>query len=99
MCRLCADRAVGHEEGGSFSTLDPMSLIRTEELTKRFGHVTAVESLSVDVATGVTGLVGANGAGKSTLLKILLGLLPATEGTATSRVLSARRMEAAAKST
>ena len=64
------------------STLDPMSLIRTEGLTKRFGPVTAVEGLTVDVQPGVTGLVGANGAGKSTLLKILLGLLPATEGTA-----------------
>ena len=59
-----------------------MSLIKTEVLTKRFGSVTAVESLTVDVQPGVTGLVGANGAGKSTLLKILLGLLPATEGTA-----------------
>jgi ABC-2 type transport system ATP-binding protein len=60
-----------------------VSLIQTEGLTKRFGPVTAVEGLSVDVPTGVTGLVGANGAGKSTLLKILLGLLPATEGRAT----------------
>jgi ABC-2 type transport system ATP-binding protein len=58
------------------------ALIRTDGLTKRFGSVTAVEELSVDVEPGVTGLVGANGAGKSTLLKILLGLLPATEGTA-----------------
>jgi ABC-2 type transport system ATP-binding protein len=59
-----------------------MSLIRTDGLTKRFGSVTAVEGLTVDVEPGVTGLVGANGAGKSTLLKILLGLLPATEGAA-----------------
>ncbi|HET6561779.1 MAG TPA: ABC transporter ATP-binding protein [Marmoricola sp.] len=59
-----------------------MSLIRTDGLTKRFGPVTAVEELTVEVAAGVTGLVGANGAGKSTLLKILLGLLPATEGSA-----------------
>jgi len=59
-----------------------VALIQTEGLTKRFGAVTAVDALSVDVAPGVTGLVGANGAGKSTLLKILLGLLPATEGTA-----------------
>jgi ABC-2 type transport system ATP-binding protein len=35
------------------------------------------------VSTGGTGLVGSNGAGKSTLLKILLGLLPATAGSAT----------------
>ena len=59
-----------------------MSLIQTEGLTKRFGQITAVDALTVDVSEGVTGLVGANGAGKSTLLKILLGLLPATEGRA-----------------
>ena len=58
-------------------------LIQTMGLTKRFGAVTAVNELTVDVSTGVTGLVGANGAGKSTLLKIFLGLLPATAGTAT----------------
>jgi len=48
----------------------------------RFGHVTALDGLTVDLPEGVTGLVGANGAGKSTLLKILLGLLPATSGRA-----------------
>ncbi|WP_345771812.1 ABC transporter ATP-binding protein [Geodermatophilus sabuli] len=55
-------------------------LIATSGLTRRFGAVTAVDDLTVDVAPGVVGLVGANGAGKSTLLKILLGLLPATSG-------------------
>ena len=55
-------------------------MIRTDGLTKRFGSVTALEGLTLDVESGVTGLVGANGAGKSTLLKILLGLLPATDG-------------------
>jgi ABC-2 type transport system ATP-binding protein len=59
-----------------------VSLIQTEGLIKRFGPVIAVDSLTVDVSAGVTGLVGANGAGKSTLLKILLGLLPATAGSA-----------------
>jgi ABC-2 type transport system ATP-binding protein len=59
-----------------------VSLIQTEGLTKRFGSITAVDALTVDVSTGVTGLVGANGAGKSTLIKILLGLSPATEGRA-----------------
>lgn len=59
-----------------------MSLIITHGLTKRFGRVTAVADLSVDVAPGVVGLVGANGAGKSTLLKMLLGLLPPTSGKA-----------------
>jgi ABC-2 type transport system ATP-binding protein len=59
------------------------SLIVTEGLTKRFGHVTAVSDLTVGIGAGVVGLIGANGAGKSTLIKILLGLLPATEGQAT----------------
>jgi ABC-2 type transport system ATP-binding protein len=59
-----------------------VSLIEIEGLTKRFGAVTAVDQLTVDVSPGVTGLVGANGAGKSTLLKILLGLLPPTAGRA-----------------
>ena len=59
-----------------------MSLITTAGLTKRYGSVLAVSDLTVDVQAGVVGLVGANGAGKSTLLKMLLGLLPATSGSA-----------------
>ncbi|MBB4887807.1 ABC-2 type transport system ATP-binding protein [Streptomyces netropsis] len=59
-----------------------MTVIATESLSKRFPRVTALDRLSVDIAPGVTGLVGANGAGKSTLIKILLGLSPATEGRA-----------------
>jgi ABC-2 type transport system ATP-binding protein len=57
-------------------------VIATAGLTKRFPRVTALDNLSIEVGAGVTGLVGANGAGKSTLIKILLGLLPATSGTA-----------------
>ncbi|NPC97089.1 ABC transporter ATP-binding protein [Nocardioides sp. zg-DK7169] len=59
-----------------------MAVIETAGLTKQYPGVTALDSLDVRVEDGVTGLVGANGAGKSTLLKILLGLLPATSGSA-----------------
>jgi ABC-2 type transport system ATP-binding protein len=59
-----------------------VSVIATSELTKVFPRVTALDALTITVAEGVTGLVGANGAGKSTLIKILLGLLPATSGSA-----------------
>ncbi|WP_018222696.1 ABC transporter ATP-binding protein [Salinispora pacifica] len=58
-----------------------MALIATESLTKTYrGGVTALADLTVVVEPGVVGLVGANGAGKSTLIKILLGLLPPTNG-------------------
>ena len=60
------------------------AVIETTALTKVYpGDVTALDGLTVSVQPGVTGLVGANGAGKSTLIKILLGLLPPTEGQAT----------------
>ncbi|WP_211199014.1 ABC transporter ATP-binding protein [Phytoactinopolyspora limicola] len=57
-----------------------MSVIATNELTKRYPGVTALDRLTVEVQPGVVGLVGANGAGKSTLIKILLGLTEATSG-------------------
>ncbi|WP_312886933.1 ABC transporter ATP-binding protein [Actinocrinis puniceicyclus] len=60
-----------------------MSVIETQDLGKRYpGGVTALAGLTVSVEPGITGLVGANGAGKSTLIKILLGLLPPSDGTA-----------------
>ncbi|MFC5815674.1 ABC transporter ATP-binding protein [Nonomuraea harbinensis] len=59
-----------------------MHILAIEGLTKRFPTVTALDRLTVTVGPGVTGLVGANGAGKSTLIKILLGLLPVSEGRA-----------------
>ena len=53
-------------------------------VTKRFGSVTAVSDLTARVEPGqVTGFLGPNGAGKTTTLRILLGLVRATEGTAT----------------
>ncbi|WP_078559409.1 ABC transporter ATP-binding protein [Streptomyces sp. PRh5] len=64
------------------TTVERVTVIATESLSKRFPRVTALDRLSVDIAPGVTGLVGANGAGKSTLIKILLGLSPASEGRA-----------------
>jgi ABC-2 type transport system ATP-binding protein len=63
---------------------DPPSaepLIEAMSLTKRYPNgVTALTNLTLDVESGIIGLVGANGAGKSTLIKILLGLLEPTEG-------------------
>jgi len=59
------------------------AVIDATALTKVYpGGVTALDGLTVPVAPGITGLIGANGAGKSTLIKILLGLLAPTGGTA-----------------
>jgi len=61
-----------------------MSVVTTSALTRRFGAVTALDSLTVELPpTGVIGLVGPNGSGKSTLIRILLGLIRPTSGSAT----------------
>jgi ABC-2 type transport system ATP-binding protein len=61
-----------------------MSVLTTSELTRRFGPVTALDRLTVDLpSAGVIGLVGPNGSGKSTLIRILLGLIRPTAGSAT----------------
>jgi ABC-2 type transport system ATP-binding protein len=60
----------------------PMAFLKTDALTKRYGSVTALDSLDLELSPGIIGLVGANGAGKSTLIKILLGLLKPTGGSA-----------------
>lgn len=60
-----------------------MALVETQALTKRYGSIVALDQLSLELEPGIIGLVGANGAGKSTLLKLLLGLIPATSGSAT----------------
>jgi ABC-2 type transport system ATP-binding protein len=59
-------------------------MIRTSNLTKRYGGTTAVDGLSVEVSPGrVTGFLGPNGAGKSTTLRLILGLDAPTNGSAT----------------
>ncbi|HET7027892.1 MAG TPA: ABC transporter ATP-binding protein [Candidatus Limnocylindrales bacterium] len=59
-----------------------MPLIALEALTRRFGQVTALDDVTLELEPGIIGLVGANGAGKTTLIKILLGLLEPTSGRA-----------------
>jgi ABC-2 type transport system ATP-binding protein len=61
------------------------AVIETRALTKVYPgktSVTALDGLTIRVAPGVTGLVGANGAGKSTMIKILLGLISPIKGQA-----------------
>lgn len=58
-------------------------VIETNNLTKRFGNFTAVDSISFNVEKGeIFGFLGANGAGKTTAMKMLCGLWSPTSGTA-----------------
>ena len=61
-----------------------MYILETKSLTRRFGGLTAVDTVDISVQEGeIFGLLGPNGAGKSTTLKMLTTLLPPTSGTAT----------------
>jgi ABC-2 type transport system ATP-binding protein len=60
-----------------------MQAIRTENLTKQFGPLTAVEGLTLDVAEGeIFGLVGPDGAGKTTTMRLLTSIMEPTRGEA-----------------
>jgi len=58
-----------------------MTLLRTDGLTKRFGGLTAVDSVDFELAADeCCSLIGPNGAGKTTFFNLLTGTLSATEG-------------------
>jgi branched-chain amino acid transport system ATP-binding protein len=59
-------------------------MLKVENLVTRFGHVVAIDSVSVSVAESkITTVIGANGAGKSTLLRTISGLEKPARGTIT----------------
>ena len=56
-------------------------MIKVDNLSKFYGDVEAVKSISFELNDGeVVGFLGANGAGKSTTLKVMTGYLRATSG-------------------
>jgi ABC-2 type transport system ATP-binding protein len=60
-----------------------MDAIKTDNLTKRFGTLTAVDGLNLSVARGeLFGLVGSDGAGKTTAMRMLVGIMDPSAGEA-----------------
>ena len=60
------------------------NIIHAENITKKFGHFTAVDSISFHVEKGeIFGFLGANGAGKTTAMRMFCGLSTPTSGKAT----------------
>lgn len=60
-----------------------MTVVKTNNLTKKFGRFTALDGVNIEVHKGeVYGFIGPNGAGKSTTIRILLGILKASGGEA-----------------
>lgn len=58
-------------------------MIEVENLTKRYGRFTALDSISFSASEGeILGFLGPNGAGKTTTMRILTGYMPPTDGTA-----------------
>jgi branched-chain amino acid transport system ATP-binding protein len=58
-----------------------MTILRTEELTKNFGGLRALNKVNLDVQQGeILGLIGPNGSGKTTMLNVITGFLKTTAG-------------------
>jgi len=58
-----------------------MNILEMNNVTKKFGHFTALDGVNLEVKRGeVVGFIGPNGAGKSTSIRTILGIYQATEG-------------------
>ena len=69
-------------DGATATPKPERALIEVSGVTKRFGHLTAVQDCTLSVAEGsITGLIGPNGAGKSTLFNLVAGAYQPTAGT------------------
>ncbi|MEG1041364.1 MAG: ribosome-associated ATPase/putative transporter RbbA [Pseudomonas sp.] len=89
------DDAFTHFQGDNAHDAQPLQIpprpegdttiaIEAHELTLRFGDFTAVNKVSFAIGRGeIFGFLGSNGCGKTTTMKVLTGLMPATEGSAT----------------
>ncbi len=76
-----------------------MSIVKLDELTKKFGEVTAVDKMSLEIEEGeIFGLLGPNGAGKSTAINMITGLLLVDKGSISILGKDIKKYKMAAKS-
>jgi len=62
---------------------DNQPVIQTENLTRKFGNLVAVDRLNLEIRHGeIFGLVGPDGAGKTTTIRMLAAIMDPTEGSA-----------------
>ncbi len=82
---ITGSRLAGLLEGADLP--EPGSpLLVVRDLTKRYGGVTALDRVDLDVAAGeIVALIGPNGAGKTTAFNMISGVLPPTSGAVTLR--------------
>lgn len=67
----------------NFTLVENPPIVKTENLSKTFGEVSALNEVSLEIPEGrIIGLLGPNGSGKTTLMKILAGLYTTYSGTA-----------------
>ena len=67
--------------GPATDTDSDRAVLRTDGVTKRFGGLTAVDDVDIEIHSGeIVGLIGPNGAGKSTLFNCITGTLTPDEG-------------------
>jgi len=79
--RASALQLKGKNEKTSIMSSPISIMVQTENLTRRFANLTAVDRVSLEIQKGeIFGLVGPDGAGKTTVLRLLCGLLDPTEG-------------------
>ena len=64
-----------------YEVITGFGMLKTENVTKRYGALTAVDSLSFEVRPGeIYGLIGPNGAGKSTTIRMIMNILAPDSG-------------------